>query len=134
MIRIMFFTALSLYLFNCQHTPNITEATAECEIISDSGDWCEMLGPACPNPAREETKIFWSNNIADDVRFKLVILNSESKRIRRLVDSYYSRGKYAVTWNLRDSLGVRVAPGFYDARLSSGTKIFCKGTIRVLNP
>ncbi len=123
---------LCILAFCCNHTPNITEATTECEISSDSEDWCDMLGPACPNPASEETKILWSNSIADDVHFELVILNSQRQVIRKLVDHYYPRGDFAVVWALRDSLGVRVPSGFYSARLSSGSKVFCDGTTQVI--
>jgi hypothetical protein len=88
------------------------------------------FGPAFPNPAQTTAQIRFT--LPQAARLTLTLYSQRLRRERRevvvvrtLADGEFAAGVYAVTWDLKDSRGARVASGVYRAILVVGDEALC---------
>lgn len=70
-----------------------------------------------PNPATRGVRLAYSLAHAAPVR--LAIVDAAGRTVRVLADGERAAGAHAVTWDLRDGSGARVAPGLYFAQFTA---------------
>jgi len=74
------------------------------------------LAPACPNPARQSTRLAFALPVPGGAT--LTIFDLAGRRVRTLADGPRPAGPASVTWDLRGDDGRAVSAGLYLARLS----------------
>jgi hypothetical protein len=79
------------------------------------------LEPARPNPARGATRLGFA--LPAEERVTLEVIDVRGRRVRILSSGVRSAGPHAVSWDLRDAAGRRVAPGLYFARLAGEREV-----------
>jgi hypothetical protein len=79
------------------------------------------LEPARPNPARGATRLGFALPAVE--RVTLEVIDVRGRRVRFLSSGVRSAGPHAVSWDLRDAAGRRVAPGLYFARLAGEREV-----------
>lgn len=122
----------------------ITRTSIYQEIISaDPDDWCfsktmpkpppdqYALYPAYPNPSYQQTVIEYALPAQTDVQ--LVVIDSTSKIIRRLVDAVQEAGYYTVSWDGKDDGGAALDTGLYRVVMSAGS-FSCYGDVQKIRP
>ena len=72
-----------------------------------------------PNPANP--KIVFEYSLAQDAKVGVNVFNLKGEWVATLVDTRQGRGIYTVTWEGRDSRGLRVASGVYLLRFQAGS-------------
>ena len=77
-----------------------------------------------PNPFNAETVIRFE--LADAGPVRLDIFDITGRRIRTLVDQFYSAGSIELVWDSRDNAGNEVASGVYVYRLQTAQSSFSK--------
>jgi carboxypeptidase family protein/flagellar hook capping protein FlgD len=82
-----------------------------------------------PDPARTTTQLRWS--LPASARVQLAILDISGRALRRWGDDRAAAGSHALTWDLRDGSGHRVAPGIYFARLEAGGRRLVRSIVVV---
>jgi hypothetical protein len=82
-----------------------------------------------PNPFNPTTIIEYALPEASHV--KIEIFNLAGQKIKTLVDSYLSAGKYRIHWDGTDDNGVRVSSGVYIYRLVAGDNVIAKKMILI---
>ncbi len=80
-----------------------------------------------PNPFNPSTMISYELPVEADV--KLVIYDILGREVARLVDQIQQAGRYRVTWNGTNRLGVSVSSGVYLYRLRAGDFVEVKKII-----
>lgn len=88
------------------------------------------LSPARPNPATAGTVIEIALPASGHLTLRVVARDVGHgapvfREVRRLIDADLVTGAHTVTWDLRDSDGVRVPAGIYRAVLQSGDQSLC---------
>ncbi len=77
-----------------------------------------------PNPARNYVTIEYKINFAEDVSIDIFDMNGQ--KLKSLLHSRQSPGKYAITWNPHEIRGINKGSGIYLCRISLSGKIFTR--------
>jgi hypothetical protein len=109
----------------------------------DSDDWClssvgpgnvpneHALWPAYANPAITNCTITFGVSQTDSV--DLFIVRWPNVKVRQIANGPYGPGTYALTWDLRDEKGVRLAPDIYRCIMKTAD-FTCHGDIQIIAP